>query len=89
MSEANPLACREVVELLSDYLDGALDDDLRRAVESHLSACEGCDRALAQLRETIRLTGMLREEQLTSEQEATFLEAFRGWDRRDRTDERP
>ena len=72
-------ACRDVVEVLSDYLDGALDHDTRRVVETHLSECEGCDRALAQLRETIRVTGMLREDQLTEEQRRTLLEAFRGW----------
>jgi anti-sigma factor RsiW len=73
-------ACRDVVEVLSDYLDGALDDDTTHVVETHLAACEGCDRALAQLRETVRVTGMLREEQLTDEQRETLLEAFRGWD---------
>lgn len=88
MSEAKSLTCREVVELLSDYLDGALEDDLRRTVERHLAACEGCDRALAQVRETIRLTGMLREEHLTPEQEATFRDAFRGWDRRPGAEDR-
>jgi anti-sigma factor RsiW len=69
-----------VVQVLSDYLDGALDDDTTQVVETHLAACEGCDRALAQLRETVRVTGMLREEQLTDEQRETLLEAFRGWD---------
>ena len=73
-------ACRDVVQVLSDYLDGALDDDTTQVVETHLAACEGCDRALAQLRETVRVTGMLREEQLTDEQRETLLEAFRGWD---------
>jgi anti-sigma factor RsiW len=74
------LACRDVVEILSDYLDGALDDDTREVVETHLASCEGCDRALAQLRETVRATGMLSEDQLTEEQKTTLLEAFRGWD---------
>jgi anti-sigma factor RsiW len=81
VSDPNALACRDVVELLSDYLDGALDDGSREAVEAHLAACEGCGRALAQLRETVRVTGMLREEQLTEQQKATLLEAFRGFDR--------
>ena len=75
---ANP-ACRDIVELLSDYLDGALDDETARVVEAHLADCEGCGRALEQLRETIRVTGMLGEEQLTPEQRTTLLEAFRGW----------
>ena len=81
MIDPNDPACRDVVEVLSDYLDGALDDDTKRVVETHLASCEGCDRALAQLRETVRVTGMLSEEQLTEEQKTTLLEAFRGWDR--------
>ena len=81
MIDPNDPACRDVVEVLSDYLDGALDDDTKQVVETHLARCEGCDRALAQLRETVRVTGMLSEEQLTEEQRTTLLEAFRGWDR--------
>jgi anti-sigma factor RsiW len=77
--DTNEPPCRDVVELLSDYLDGALDDVTRRAVESHLAGCQGCARALTQLRETVRVTGMLREEHLTEEQRATLLDAFRGW----------
>jgi anti-sigma factor RsiW len=79
--DPNDPACRDVVEVLSDYLDGALDDETKQVVETHLAACQGCDRALAQLRETVRVTGMLSEEQLTEEQKTTLLEAFRGWDR--------
>jgi anti-sigma factor RsiW len=70
-------ACQDVVEVLSDYLDGQLDDDLRHAVQTHLAACEGCDRALAQLRETVRVTGMLAEEELSDELRSTIREAFR------------
>jgi anti-sigma factor RsiW len=71
------MACREIVELLSDYLDDALPTSLRADVQAHLDGCDGCTRVLDQLRETVRLTGMLTEEQLSDPQRATLLEAFR------------
>jgi predicted anti-sigma-YlaC factor YlaD len=73
------LTCHEVVELVTDYLEGALPDEVRHRVEEHLSNCDGCTRYLAQMRETIRLTGMLTEEQIPEEQKSILIEAFRGW----------
>jgi anti-sigma factor RsiW len=73
------IVCREVLELITGYLDGALPADTRAAVEEHLSRCDGCTRMLAQFRRTIELTGMLTEEQVTESQRATLLNAFRGW----------
>jgi predicted anti-sigma-YlaC factor YlaD len=76
------LTCHEVVELVTDYLEDALPHDVRNRVEEHLAVCDGCSRYLEQMRETIRLTGMLTEEQVTDEQKAGLLEAFRTWVRR-------
>lgn len=73
------LTCHEVVELVTDYLEGALSDEARRRVEEHLSGCDGCTRYLEQMRETIRLTGRLTEEQIPEEQQRVLVEAFRTW----------
>ncbi len=73
------LTCHEVVELVTDYLEGALPEDTRRRVEEHLEDCDGCTRYLEQMRETIRLTGMLSEEQIPEEQKTALLDAFRSW----------
>jgi predicted anti-sigma-YlaC factor YlaD len=70
-----------VVELVTDYLEGTLPSEDRRRVEEHLSICDGCTRYLTQMRETIRLTGMLTEEQIPDEQKTALLDAFRGWAR--------
>ena len=51
------LRCRHVVEILTDYLDGALDPSTVSRIEEHLAACDGCDAALEQFRMTISLTG--------------------------------
>ena len=73
------LVCRQVVELISDYLDDALPADVRAAVEVHLAGCDGCTMVLEEFRQTIALTGMLTEDQVTPAQRETLLAAFRGW----------
>jgi anti-sigma factor RsiW len=80
MSERG-LTCHEVVELITDYLEDVLPDEDRRRVESHLAECDGCSHYLEQMRETIRLTGMLTEEQVPEEQKQQLLAAFRSWRR--------
>jgi len=79
MSAREDLTCREVVELVSSYLDDALEAEERSAVDAHLAGCEGCRIVLDEVRDTIRMTGMLTEEQLTDAQRETLLRAFRGW----------
>jgi anti-sigma factor RsiW len=78
-STERALTCHEVVELVTDYLEEALPPEDRRRVEEHLAGCQGCTRYLAQMRETIRLTGRLTEEQIPEEHKAELLDAFRGW----------
>lgn len=80
MSE-RALTCREVIDLLTDYLEDALGSKERRRVEEHLATCDGCTAYLETLRETIRLTGMVAEEQIPGEQKQRLLEAFRDWSR--------
>lgn len=75
------LTCHEVVDLITDYLEDALSSEDRRRVEEHLDACPDCPNYVEQIRETIRLTGRLTEEQIPEEQKAKLLEAFRSWTR--------
>ena len=72
------LACREVVELVTSYLDDSLDPADRERFEEHLVFCDGCENYLDQIRTTIRLTGRV-EHELPAELQAVLLEAFRGW----------
>jgi len=80
MSERG-LTCHEVVELITDYLEDALPAEDRLRVEAHLAECDGCTHYLEQMRETIRLTGMLTEEQVPEDQKQQLLAAFRSWRR--------
>jgi anti-sigma factor RsiW len=75
------LACQEFVELVTDYLEGALPRDVRRALEAHLALCDGCTQYLEQMRETIRLTGRVSEESLEPELRERILDAFRALQR--------
>jgi anti-sigma factor RsiW len=73
------LACQEVVELVTDYLEGALSAAERRRFEHHLAGCPHCTEYLAQMRETIRLTGRLTTKDLSSEMRADFTDLYRRW----------
>jgi anti-sigma factor RsiW len=72
------LACQEVVELVTAYLEDALDPSDRQRFEEHLGLCDGCANYLEQMRTTIRLTGRV-EAEVAPELEAQLLEAFRNW----------
>jgi anti-sigma factor RsiW len=81
MSAARPqdLACRELVELLTEFLDGALDEGTRTQVEQHLVLCPGCTEYLRQFRASIGVTRKLAEEDLPERVKESLLDAFRHW----------
>ena len=80
-----PLLCREMVELITDYLEGAMARPQRRRFEAHLAGCEHCSEYLEQMRMTIRLTGRLGQEDLNDEMRDEFIALYRRW----RADEQP
>jgi len=80
----DPLICQEVVEMVTDYLEGALSRGERRRLEAHLADCPHCAEYLAQIRATIRLTGRLEPADLTPEMRDDLGELYRRW----RTDRR-
>ena len=75
------LTCAEIVELVTEYLDGALVDGDRERFEQHIVVCAGCTSHLEQMRATIEVVGKITEEDLPPEAAAQLLEAFRGWKR--------
>jgi anti-sigma factor RsiW len=79
MSDQIEMNCQTLVELVTDYLEGTLPERDRERLEAHLAVCDGCTRYLAQIRTTIRLTGMLREEDLTPEARDGLLDVYRAW----------
>jgi anti-sigma factor RsiW len=77
--DTEALGCQELVELVTDYLEGALEPAELRRFESHIAGCGNCTRYLEQLRATIKLTGTITTDDLTSEAEAELLAVFRSW----------
>ena len=73
------LSCQELVELVTDYLEGAMPPELRKRFDRHIGKCTGCRTYLEQMRETIRVTGALTPESLAPEAERALLDAFRDW----------
>jgi anti-sigma factor RsiW len=73
------LVCQEMVELMTDYLEGGLSRGQRRRFEAHIAKCEHCTEYLEQMRATIRLTGGLRAEDLTPEMSAEFAALYQRW----------
>jgi predicted anti-sigma-YlaC factor YlaD len=77
--DVEAFSCQELVELVTDYLEGALSPaDLRR-FEEHIGGCDGCTEYLEQFRRTIQLTGTLTPADLTPEAESALLDVFRSW----------
>lgn len=79
--DPDELTCREFVELVTDYLEGALSPDERARFEAHLLDCDDCPIYLDQIRETIRTVGALREEGIDPAAKEELLTIFRDWKR--------
>ena len=73
------MTCIELVELVTEYLEGSMPAEQRARFEEHVSRCDGCTTYLEQFRMTIRLTGMLSEEQVAPDARETLLGVFRDW----------
>jgi anti-sigma factor RsiW len=73
------LTCQELVEVVTDYLEGALPRVERLRFEEHLAYCSWCQTYLAQMRETIRVAGSLGEEDLSPQARDELLDVFRRW----------
>lgn len=74
-----PLSCKELVELVTDYLEGRLARDERRRFERHLKGCPYCRTYLDQMRQVIRTLGRLTEESISPRARDELLVAFREW----------
>jgi anti-sigma factor RsiW len=70
------LACNELVELITEYLEGELPPSEVAAVEAHLAICEGCQRYLDQMRATLAALGSVPAETLSDDAINTLLAAF-------------
>jgi len=75
------LSCQELVELVTDDLEGSLADPERTRFEGHLAICEGCVTYLEQMRTTIAVTGSLQAGDVGTDAMERLRAAFRSWRR--------
>jgi anti-sigma factor RsiW len=68
-----------LVELVTEYFEGALSAGERGRVERHLAACDGCDVYVEQMRQTLGALGALRVEDLSPDAQAKLSDVFRAW----------
>ena len=73
------LTCKEFVEVLTDYLEDALDPAERADVERHIVICRGCSNYIEQMRSTIDLLGRLPDDGTDSARSDELLGLFRAW----------
>ena len=71
--------CDELVEVITEYLEGTLPQGDRVRFEKHLAVCPGCQEYMAQMRLTIKSLGSIGEEEIPGDAKSALLEAFRDW----------
>jgi len=77
------LSCQGLVELVTDYLEGALSEVDRARFNAHLAVCRGCRGYIDQMQQTIQLVGKLHEEAIPPEAKTILLEVFQNWKKDD------
>ncbi|MGH7291048.1 MAG: anti-sigma factor family protein [Myxococcota bacterium] len=75
------MTCAELVEIVTDYLEGAMPLRERMRFELHLAICPACRRYILQMKQTIETLGELPSEPIPADVEKALLERFRGWKR--------
>jgi len=81
MYVTDDLACHELVELVTDYLENALAPIERARLEGHLDQCPGCREYLAQMRLTIQAVGQLQVDSIDATMRDRLLQVFHDWQR--------
>ena len=78
---ADEITCREVLDLLTEYLEGALAPEVEQSVAEHLDGCDHCRDSLGAFRAAIEATGSLREEDVPDDVRRSLIATFLDWNR--------
>ena len=79
MTDPTGMSCQELVELITEYLEGSLPPDDRARFDLHLSFCPACKTYLIQMRQTVDTLGRLTEESIPQNTRQQLLHVFRNW----------
>ena len=73
------LSCKELVDLVTDYMDETIPDEARAKFEQHLSECGYCNAYVQQMHLTVKLTNTLSEPESPKPAPDELLNIFRKW----------
>ena len=73
------MTCQELIDLVTDYLEGDLPQPERARFEDHVAGCDGCRLAVEQFRLTVRTIGRVDEDEVPAPLREALLSAFRAW----------
>jgi anti-sigma factor RsiW len=79
MSAGGDMSCKELVEVITDYLEGTMAPEDGKRFEAHLELCPFCVNYVEQMRATIAALGIPTEDSISPERREEVLAAFRGW----------
>jgi anti-sigma factor RsiW len=79
MAASDEMSCRDLVELVTEYLEGTLPVPDRLRFEEHLGMCPPCQTYLDQMRHTLRAVGGLPRESISDDARKALLRVFRDW----------
>jgi anti-sigma factor RsiW len=71
------IVCMSGVELLMEYMEGALEPDVRAAIEAHVTGCPRCEAFIASYGETLRIVREATRIEMPADLEASLLAALR------------
>jgi anti-sigma factor RsiW len=71
------MVCKELVEVITAYLEGTMADEDRGRFETHLAECPFCTEYVAQMRATIATLGRIDEQTISPASRTALLTAFR------------
>ncbi len=72
-------SCQQMVELVTEYLDGVMEPRRRARFEAHLAGCDGCTNYVEQFRTTVSVVGRLEVDDVPEPVMAELISAFRSW----------
>jgi len=81
VSSTRSITCKELTEVLTDYLEGTMPSEDRAVLEAHLVLCEGCATYVEQMRQVIRTVHALQVDEVEATAPDSLLAAFRAWKR--------
>jgi predicted anti-sigma-YlaC factor YlaD len=79
MSMEDDLSCREVVELVTEYLENTLLPEMRKHLEEHVAECPGCESFIEQIQLTISMLSQIAQAPVSATTKQRLLQLFQDW----------